>query len=222
MKRSTRSLALAPLLVAFASCETFTGVAPEGTPRVEVELAVIVGDDFLSQLVDPSADLVAAVKEAVRSEADLGLRFYPTLSERYGPNDRRPSYLMTVELKSLNVLFEQELIEPDGAPARLVTTIDEVGCSLSVALERRRGNAPPLTVATAKASERVGAETDPETIEMGKGYAPKFDGPTMKVLEADIRKAVERASHAALATMRKPIDREFAPQKEDEVPQADA
>lgn len=214
MKRSTRWLALAPFLLALASCETLTGVSPEGTPRVEVELSVIVGDEFMNQIVDPDAELVAAVKEAVRSEADLGLRFYPTLSERYGPNDRRPEYLMTVELKALNVLFEQELIEPEGAPARLVTTIDEVGCSVSISLEKRRGNAPPLTVATARANERVSAEDDPDTIEMGKGYAPKFDGPTMKLLESDITESVREASSVALRTMRKPIDREFAPAEE--------
>ena len=215
MKRSIRPLALAPILLTLASCESLTGVAPEGTPRVEVELAVIVDEAFMTPLVDPTAELVAAVKEAVRSEADLGLRFYPTLSERYGPNDRRPSYLMTVELKSLNILFEQELIEPEEAPARLVTTIDEVQCSVSASLERRRGNAPPLTVATASSSQKVNAERDPDAIEAGRGYAPKFDGPTMKVLEADITRAVQTASEAALRTMRKPIDREFAPAKEE-------
>ena len=204
------TLGLAPAIL--ASCESLTGVAPKNTPRVEIELAVIVDEAFVEPLSDADAGLHAALKEAVRGKADLGLRFYPTPSDLYGESDRRPPYLMTVELDSLVVSFDREMIEEEGAEPRIDASVDTIGCSVSASVARRRENAPSLVVATSQASSQFSAETKPETLASGRGYVPKFEGPALKILEKDIVRAVEAAVDRALKAMRTPIDREFAPE----------
>ena len=81
---------------------------------------------------------------------------------------------------------------------------------MQVAVERRRPNAPALTVATARASSAVSAAKDAEVLAAGDGYMLKYDGQTLKVLEQDIVRAVESSVDKALRSMRTPIDREFA------------
>ena len=99
MKAPMRLLPISLGLCALASCETLTGVAPKETPRVECEVAIELDESFLSDLagVDMSSELITSIKEVVREEANLGLRFYPTLSESYPPNDQRPPHLMTID-----------------------------------------------------------------------------------------------------------------------------
>ena len=209
----------APFLIGLAlmtltSCESLTGVAPADTPRVEIELAVVVNDAFVEPFVDvdEESELFAAVRDAVRAEADLGLRFYPTPSEEYGENDKRPPYLMTVNLDQLSLVFDHEMIEEEGEEPRVEASVDTVVCSVSASIENRREDAPSLIVATAKSSSDIAAETDAEDLAAGQGYTPKFEGADLKVLEKDIVKAVQTAVDRALKSMRTPIDREFAPE----------
>jgi hypothetical protein len=217
--------ALGLAALALTSCESITGVASADTPRVEIELAVIVNDQFVESLEDLDKDspLYAALKTAVAQEADLGLRFYPTPSERYGKQDKRPDYLMTVELNQLNFAIEQELVESEGQAAHIESSVDKVSCEVTATIERRRDNAPSLVVATAKGASEVSAESDAQALSTGTGYAPKHDGAELKILERDIARAVENASRKALKSMRTPVDREFAAEAEVEAsPQAPA
>jgi hypothetical protein len=215
--RSGPSAVAAPLLLglpllALASCESITGVAPKGTPRVEIELAVTVDDGFVTPLVgvNKNSPLYAAVKDAVRDKADLGLRFYPTPSERYGADDVRPEYVMTVQLERLSFEFDHEQIETEGQAPRIVSTVKRVRAEVQVAIERRRTNAPELTVATARASSAVSAAADKEDLAAADGYTLMYDEQTLKVLQDDIVRAVESSVGKALNSMRTPIDREFA------------
>ena len=218
MKQGIQLLPVGLALLALPSCESITGVVPKGTPRVEVELAVLVEESFLDALVDVDMDseLVAAVKQAVLEKADFGLRFYATPSESYGAGDRRPPYLMTVELDALSVVFDHEMIEKEEEEPRIETSVDEIHCSVSASVERRREDAPSLVVARSSAAGRVSAERSSEVIEAEPGYTPVLDGAAPKVLRKDIVRAVHAAMHKALAAMRTPIDREFAPAPEAE------
>ena len=65
MKVAIRPLPLGLALLALGSCESLTGRSPEGTPRVETELAVIVEDDFLNAL----ADVDAYYKQLIRNDS---------------------------------------------------------------------------------------------------------------------------------------------------------
>ncbi len=217
-RQSRSKLAAAPFflglpLMMLTSCESLTGVSPKNTPRVEIELAVIVTDAFVEPLVDVDQEsaLLAAVKEAVRSKADLGLRFYPTLSEEYAETDQHPPYLMTVHLDRLSLDFDHEMIEEEGAEPRIEASVDTVGCAVSASIEHRRENAPSLIVAEATGSSELSAETDEDALAAGQGYVPRFEDATLKVLEKDILQAVQTAVDRALKNMRTPIDREFAP-----------
>ena len=216
MNLATRPLCLGLALLAFSACETVTGVAPKGTPRVEIELAVDIDSDFYDALVDvdQSSDLDAAVREAVRSKADLGLRFYPTPSESYGKKDQRPPYLMTVDIDSLEVALDHETIEEEGKEPVTKTSVAKVSVAVSASIEHRRVTGPPLVVATSSATSVVKAEQNAEKSASGMGYEPSHDGAGVKVLKKDILRAVQSATDRALKEMRTPIDREFSPEED--------
>ncbi len=69
MRTTFGTIALGLAALTWTSCEALTGVAPEGTPRVEVELTVLIHDAYLGRLVevDPQSELVHALREVVRS-----------------------------------------------------------------------------------------------------------------------------------------------------------
>jgi len=201
-----RILPLALLLFPLTSCESLTGVAPEGTPRIETELAISIERDFLGALADADASLSEEIKTIVREEASLGLRFYPTPTSEYGANDMHPDYLMLVEVESLVVNFEHEMIEVEGEEPRIVTEIGSVTCDVTTSLQRRRANGPALRVASSTGTATVNAG---EVENTDASYAPKSDGPSPRILKEDILKAVERSVDKSLKSMRTAIDREF-------------
>jgi hypothetical protein len=212
MKLALSSLSVLALL-ATTSCEAVTGVAPADTPRVEAELVVNIETDFLAALVDvgPDSDLVGELHEAVRAQADLGLRFYATPTESYGEDDVRPAYLMTVTIDSLEVVLEHDMIEEEDQEPRIETTVDDLVCQVSAKLERRRENAPSLLIAAATESRQINAEKNSDDLAAEPGYAPSADS-SLKVLHRDVVRAADSAVDKALKAMRTPIDREFKPE----------
>ncbi len=211
MKRVFPLLPLA--FLAATACEAVTGVAPADTPRIETELVVVVNRDFLAAFddVEMSSELVHEVKELIRSQADLGLRFYAMPAESYGEGHVRPPHLMTVTIDSLDVVLEEELIEEEGASPRFEVRVDELVCTVSASLVRRRADAPALVIAEATESRNIGAENDPEELLAEPGYAPSADR-SLKVLHRDVVRAADGAVNRALKAMRTPIDREFRPE----------
>lgn len=205
-----KSTLLALSLVTLVACES---IAPKGSPRVEVELETTVDAEFLGALVNVSQDseLVAAIRRAVQSEADLGLRFYATPAEAYSEGDTRPEYQMTVDVTDLMIEFDNKMIEAEGQEPRIESSVGKIRASVSTAVLKRRANGPPLTVASGEATAMARPETQPEAIEAETGYEPKFDSATLKVLERDILKAVQAAADRAMRSMLPAIDREFAP-----------
>ena len=201
---------LALSVLALTACES---TAPKGSPRVEVELETTVHDQFLDALVDVDQDseLVAAIRKAIESEADLGLRFYATPSETYSKGDTRPEYLMTVDVTDLEIEFKNKMIEEEGQEARIESSVGKVRANVSTSVQKRREGGPPLTVASGQGSSVTTAETKPEVIDVEAGYEPVFDSATLKVLERDIVKTVQAAAERAMKSMLKAIDREFAP-----------
>ena len=214
MKRAITTLSLSLSLFFLASCETLTGVAPKGTRRVEVELAVRL-DGLGDALVNVDPVLVEEIKTAALEEADLGLRFYPSLTEEYGESDQHPPYLMTVNVDSLDVKLRHGLTEVEEGEPEVWSEVDELVGTVSTSVERRRSNGPPLRVAAASAVAEVDAERDAERIESEIGYNSKLSGESPKVLKKDIVRAVRRALQRSLKDMRTAIDREFTPFKEE-------
>ena len=208
-----RILPLALLLFPLTSCESLTGVAPEGTPRIETELVVSIEADFQSALTDADSALNGEIHRVVREEANLGLRFYPTPSHEYAADHQRPAYLMTVELDSLVVNFNHEVVEEEGEEQRMITTVESVTCNATSSLLRRRPNGPALRVSSGTGSSTVSVDA-PDDAE--GSYAPKHDGPSPRIDKHDILKAVERAVDKTLKSMRTAIDREFEPAEDAE------
>jgi hypothetical protein len=214
MKRTTGLLATLSLLL--AACESVTGVSPKDTPRVEIELAVVVERPFVEPLQDADDGLRELVHDAVLSEADMGLRFYPTPSSAYREGDTRPEYLMMIELAELRLDFDYETVKNDGEEPYVLTTIEELESSVNASIVRRRADGPDLVVARTSASAKVSAQSDPERIAASPGYRPRGESDEVKVLESDIRRSVATATAKALKAMRTPVDREFAPAEEPE------
>ena len=194
-----------------AACENLSGLAPRDVPRVEIELDVDVEPGFLDPLTDADAALEESVRAVVRSEADLGLRFYPTPSESYGPNDTRPPYRMSVDIDSLNVRFKRTTVEEEGQVPWVRTSVDKISCSVRAAVERRRDDGPALEVGRGSATVESGASRSRDDLDIVREYALAFQGERVTVRESDLLEAVEKATKKALAQLRTPIDREFAP-----------
>jgi hypothetical protein len=131
--------------------------AKSGLPRVEVEVAVTLDDSFAEKLEGVDDQFRKAVTDAVLSEANVGLRFYPVLTDQYSEGQARPPYLMSVQLRGLGLeVDEARQTKKDGETARL-RWISRVSCSAETTLEKRREDGPPLMVdrATSTSARRL-------------------------------------------------------------------
>lgn len=202
------------LTLLLTSCESLTGVSPKGTPRVETELAVVVAPDFQNPLVDVDESLLGAMKQVVVKEADVGLRFYPVLSEDYAPEHARPPYLLTVELTALELSYrEAKSAVPEGSPDR-ATLVDEIAFTVAAKLTRRRQEGPPLLVGSSVGSASVRAHQKLNELEGQPVYATEGSRSAPYVLRADVLDALDASVEKALKALRAPIDRELAPLRE--------
>jgi hypothetical protein len=206
--RRSLLFALALPLLSTAACNTISK-APEGSPRVEVELVVVVGDDFLGALEDTDQDspLVDAIEQKALSMSDVGLRFYPVLSSEYGSGMDHPEYRLTLDVRQLDVLLDHKMIEEEGEEPRIETRVDRIACTVKAAFDRNIEGRPTLPAGRASATSEVRTSSSPAA--PGYGVEGGTEEKPLVVSEADILLAVERAINTALKKLQEPIDREF-------------
>ena len=100
---------------AFMTGDPFYKASKE-SPRVEVEVVVDIEGSLYDGLVDVEneRELNEAISYVVLSLADVGLRFYPILSQDYGKKDTHPQHRMVVQVQELVIDTEHELVEDRG------------------------------------------------------------------------------------------------------------
>lgn len=214
------ALPLALLAAPVLGLVACTGIrsAPEGSPRTEIEVFVDVADDFLSPLAEEveRGDVERIADDAVLAVADMGLRFYPVLSEHYASDHTHPDYTMRVELMDLEVLLDHDLIEEEDEDPYIETSVKEVVCVAVATIERRRPGGPALVVGRSRADAEVRASDIEGPMAVFALRRKAEDGSTLYVTRQDVVDAVERAVERALVRLQKPIDREFAPVEDGE------
>jgi len=198
-----------PLLLA-ASCQTISK-APEGSPRVEAELVVLVGDDFLGALEDTDADspLVGAIEDKALSLADVGLRFYPVLSTEYAAGMHKPEYRLTIDVRQLDVLLDHKMVEKEGEDPVIVTRVDRIACTVAAAFDRNIEGRPTLPAGRSLVTSELRPDTS-STDASGYRVEGGTDDKPLVVSEKDILAVVDRAVTMALKQLEEPIDREFS------------
>ncbi len=127
-------------------------------PRLEVEVAVTMDDTFSDSLESFDAEFKKAIVSQVLAKSDVGLRFYPVLSEQYARNHARPPYLMTIDLGNLHVSISEKTKksgEGDATRTQIHRWVSRVQMTAVTNLNKRRDNAPPLTVSSQKGTATV-------------------------------------------------------------------
>ena len=193
----------------FTSC-TDIPRAPAGSPRVELEVQIKLDDTYTGQLQGAGPELLEAVADVVLAKADVGLRFYPVLSQNYGRRDPHPDYVMTVEVRDLEIRYGHRTLSDKGKEPTLETFVDKLDCSVSATITKRRAQGPSLTVGhfDGAGSITVGEHRsdDSQSYEVkraeGKG--------AMTVARSDLLRATERGLGRALKGLITPIDRELS------------
>jgi hypothetical protein len=213
-------------------------------PRVEVEVAVTIDGTFADSLDPIDADFEKDIVSAVLAKSDVGLRFYPVLTERYAGDDTHPPYLMTIDIRDLHITVSEETEtqgEDDAATARTHRWVSRIELTAMTGLHKRRDNAPPLTVASHEGVYTSSVQRPPAGRAVADGVAIKEPGagaadPTpaaaaeasgpgdgepvmvepVMVAQSRIIAAVDMAFEHALRRMIVAIDRELALQAKNE------
>ncbi len=209
-------------LLALASCQDLSSLvtgekfllAPKESPRVEVELDFAVRDPFYAPLqgVDRAA-LEAEMKTVALSLADVGLRFYPVASSSYGAGDARPERRMVIEVERLDLAIDEDTVEKEGEPLRIVATVEGVTCLVRARVEKRRSNGPPLVVGAGEAQGRVrpGPATEETALLPTFAVPPAVAGHEgLRVEKQDVLDAFEEGAVDALRAVVKAVDRDLA------------
>lgn len=212
-----------PLLlpaVLLAACQTIPK-APKDSPRVEIEVATTLDDDFVGFLDGIDDEFARAVADKAQACADVGLRFYAVPTTSYAAGHARPTYLMRVHVEEVEVSLadapaprktsetagEESGAAPAAEPAP--RTVQSVACRVSALIEARRSGGPPLLVGRSEGKARVSASTgDPGT---HTGLALRNEpGIPPRVRRDDLLAAIDRALRTALGELVPAIDREQA------------
>jgi hypothetical protein len=216
-----KSLALAALAAAlsatacqdmnaFVTGEKFSR-APQGSPRVEVELVVETQDSFYDE-IEGEGKLDEAITQQVLSMADLGMRFYPVLSSEYGSDDVRPPYVMVVQVLTLDVNADHKLIEEKGQEPRISSSVESLDCAATASVKKRRADGPPLIVGDGEGKGHVYVRSDAKALESQVTFPVKRtseEHEALQVTEKDVMAVVEEAVVDALRTVLKPVDRDL-------------
>ena len=204
------------LLPAFSFCACdVVPKAPQGSPRVEVEVTVSLDDSYGKKLKDVGAELGSAIADMVLSRADLGLRFYPVPSAQYQPNDPRPEYLMSVEVGSLDIILDHRTVQMTGTEPAVVTVVSEIGCTATATVTKRRANGPPLMVGRTTGRCSWSASTSPDTPspEPRVSYVlnrENSDKQPLMLPADDLLRAAEKGVASAFSSLVVPVDRELS------------
>jgi len=205
-----------PLLLSLAALAACTSIAPapEGSPRVEAEVALLVSRSVHDALAFDSLPDTAEQRFAmvVSPLTDLGTRFYAVPTEAYEPEHARPEYLLTVELVDVVPRLEQDTVEV-GEEKQLTTRLAGLKCTVRARVERRRTNAPTLPVSGAEAhSELSLGRQDPDrasTAMISLRERPDT-GEVLQFRADEFDSLVERAAVSALRQLEAPVDRELS------------
>lgn len=223
-------LALIALAVSATACQDLNAFvtgekflrAPEESPRVEVELQVVVEESFYG-LLEPVGDreeLEAAMAQTVLAMADVGMRFYPILSADYASDDARPPHLMVVQVRDLALAIDHETIEEEGHAPRFEAALEGVACSVTAGVQRRRKGAPPLVIGIGNGAGQVRIAKGESSFGGQTAYAVRHEAEgqqSLQVQRQDILDALEKGVVDAFRELMPPIDREFAPVPDDEL-----
>jgi hypothetical protein len=196
------------VLVGAASCNQIS-TAPKGSPRVELEVAVRVEDAYASRLQGLDEDFLRELRERVLAKSDVGLRFYPVPTERYEGAGARPSYLMSVDVRSLTYDIGSRTVNRPNTDPVVETWVSRVGATVAANMVKRRSAGPELTVANAQQTATVGvSQTGTEgkvvyQLQRDQGQLP------LQVARDDLLRSIVDALDRALREMLPAIDREL-------------
>ena len=216
MDKSILQPGIALVAILSASCQEIT-TAPEGSPRMEMEVAVAVQESSLSGLEGVNAkDFTTVATDVVVNRSDLGMRFYPVLSKDYARKDQRPEYLMTVDVKELIVGLEHTTVNQKEGDPIVVTSVKQIDCVVSAKLVKRRDSGPDLTVGVAEGKGAARVRPDPEVV-AEVSYVVKREAPEegeapepLNVSRADLLAAMDSAVAAAYRGLVAAVDREIS------------
>lgn len=206
--------AVASVLLFTASCSQISR-APQGTPRVELEVVVMVGEAVRTRIPALDHNFTQALRDAVLGKADVGLRFYPVLTDRYTEQMPKPDYRMTVVVRDLTFGLDSRTTTSPGQDPVVETWISRLDIPVGVDLVKRRTAGPELTVGTAQQS---GTASVPRSTKEPTG--PTFplqrtdNQSPLPVNQADLLRAIESGFGKALKDLLPAIDRELNLQKQ--------
>lgn len=215
-----RSLALAGAAAALSlgSCQdvsTFvTGEnyprAPKNSPRVELEVVVQIGDQFYDSLGKEDM-LDDGISERVLSESDMGMRFYPVAGSDYEDDVQRPTYVLTVQLRSMDVKVDTKEIEKKDEPTRTEHSVGSVDCVAAATLRKRREGRPALLVGESTGKGHVFVRSQSTSEDEAVIYPVNSQSKNqLYVTESDLLDAVDEAVVDALRGLIKSVDRELS------------
>lgn len=222
LRRTLATLGLAAAF-ALAGCQEMTTFVtgekfpkpPEGSPRIEVELAVAVDEGVWGDL-ESHGDLEQAIADQVAGDADLGMRFYPVLAESYGEDDPRPEYVLSVRVTELTVTTDHKRIEKKDEAPRIESKVKGIDCKATAVVKRRRDSGPDLVVSNADGKGHVFAVSQERVAELANEGQPTFEvvktDPShqdLRVCQADLLQVVDEAVVGALRGVVKGVDREL-------------
>ena len=211
---------LRPVLFALAltlwpACQSIHK-AREGLPRVEAEVAYAFATDAFAPF-DKAVDRAQLTKAAVAAADPLtnfGLRLYPQPSESYAKGQKRPDFLLKVNLEKLSVDRRLETTAANAAENRAASTkavVEKLTATVKVAIEKRRPDGPALRVGEAEGIGRASPNSEDHSTTFALTKVGSESNDTA-ASEAMLGRAVAAAVEAALIRLQEPMDRELAQQ----------
>lgn len=201
--------ALASTLLLTAACNQISR-APQGTPRVELEVVVMVAEPVRTRIPALDHAFTQALRETVLGKADVGLRFYPVLTDRYTEQMPKPDYRMTVTVRDLAFQLESRTTTQPGQDPVVESWINRLDVPVGIELVKRRPAGPELTVGTAQQSGTASVSRTPK-----EPTGPTFplqrtdDQAPLPVAQADLLRAIESGLSKALKDLLPAMDREL-------------
>ncbi|MEM7205830.1 MAG: hypothetical protein AAF628_36590 [Planctomycetota bacterium] len=196
-------IAFLPLFA--AACSTIP-MAPKGSDRVELEVAIELGKGFRDKLQVDEPEIERRIAEQALGHADLGLRFYPVLTKDYESDNNRPEFLLTIEVRDLDVELGKRTVHREERDPEVQTFVERLDCAVSTLLVKRRKTGPPLTVA--HTTGRGAAQ--PTGRAPGGAKEAETRAPEMTVLIDDVLRAADGGLRQALGGLIIPVDRELS------------
>lgn len=209
--RASASFAFVLLASLLASCNTITR-APQGTPRVELELVVATAEGFTAKLQGLDAAFAQALEEFVLGKADVGLRFYPVPTARYQKDAQRPEYRMTVTVRELSYGLDYRTVTAQpGADPVIESWVNRLEAAVAVDLVKRREGRPELVVGSSQQSGAVSVARSAKGEETEPAYTVQRSGEqqVLNVRRGDLLRAVDAGLARALKELLPAIDRDL-------------